>query len=66
MSGQISRKAFLRGFVGELKAIRLAATSTTSRTDTRPERYFAGNVPRLAAIRQKYDPTKTMVSGMNL
>ena len=33
--------------------------------DTRPVRYFAGNLPRLVAIRQTYDPTRMMVSGLD-
>ncbi len=33
--------------------------------DTRPALYFAGNLPRLVAIRQTYDPTRMMVSGLD-
>ena len=32
--------------------------------DTQPVRHFAGNLPRLAAIRQIYDPTRMMASGL--
>jgi hypothetical protein len=34
--------------------------------DTAASRYFAGNLLRLSAIRQKYDPDGLMYSGMNL
>ena len=33
--------------------------------DTQPVSYFAGNLPRLVAIRQKYHPTRMMASGLD-
>jgi hypothetical protein len=33
--------------------------------DTPAARYYAGNLVRLSAIRQRYDPAGLMYSGMN-
>lgn len=33
--------------------------------DTPAERYFGGNLARLATIRQRYDPNGLMYSGMS-
>lgn len=33
--------------------------------NTVPARYFAANLPRLVAVRQKYDPARLMFSGLN-
>jgi hypothetical protein len=30
-----------------------------------PARYFGPNLPRLSAVRQKYDPGRVMFSGLN-